>query len=161
MKVRIAKPLKAHHAPAARMRRGHEMKLEPDLMRSLLLYVEEHANRPISQLTKVEIEGYSDDAVAYHVILAEEEDLIKAIIHETHDTEDEDVVHIEYDIQRLTNRGHEFIDSVRDSRIWKKVKAGAAQAGIVTIKALFQFAVAYAKTEVEKHLGGSVLPSAS
>lgn len=158
MRVAIAKPRRPIHSPAVAMRRGHELKLNPDLMRSLLLFVEEKASRPISNISMVKISGYSDDEVAYHVLMATEADLLKADIHETPDSDDEEVVHVEFDIQRLTFRGHEFLDTVRDGKIWKQVKAGAAKAGVASAKALFQFALAYSEAKVKALLAGDTAP---
>ncbi|WP_442580730.1 DUF2513 domain-containing protein [Mesorhizobium sp. ASY16-5R] len=129
------------------------MKLEPDLLRALFLYVEEHAKRPISSLEDIQLHGWAADAVAYHVILAEEAGLLKAIIEDIPDTEDAERFHVVYNVQRLTSRGHEFLGTVRDPKHWRIVKDGAKKAGIATISSLFGIAEAYAKIKVTEFLG--------
>jgi hypothetical protein len=41
------------------------MKLEVDLVRQLLLHIEEHAKRPISDLNSIKIDGWMDDQIDY------------------------------------------------------------------------------------------------
>jgi hypothetical protein len=52
-------------------------------------------------------------------------------------------------IRALTWNGHEFLDSVRDTGIWAKVKERAAKLPSAPLSILAGIAVA----EVKKHLG--------
>ncbi|MVA50947.1 DUF2513 domain-containing protein [Agrobacterium vitis] len=79
-----------------------DMKLEIDLLREVLLFVEEKAARPLNEIEQVSIPGYEDAAVAYHIILAEEAGLLVAQIDTLPDTDDDAVLHVGYSIQRLT-----------------------------------------------------------
>ncbi|WP_210358969.1 DUF2513 domain-containing protein [Sphingomonas beigongshangi] len=56
-------------------------------------------------------------------------------------------------IDGITWEGHDFLDSVRDPRIWKLTKAGAEQAGGFSVEMLKALAKGILKTQVEKHSG--------
>ncbi|MAW98387.1 MAG: hypothetical protein CMN72_01805 [Sphingomonas sp.] len=59
-------------------------------------------------------------------------------------------------IEGITWEGHDFLDSVRDPRIWKLTKAGAEQAGGFSVEMLKALAKGILKTQVEKHSGIAV-----
>lgn len=59
-------------------------------------------------------------------------------------------------IDGITWEGHDFLDSVRDPRIWKLTKAGAEQAGGFSVEMLKALAKGILKTQVEKHSGIAV-----
>lgn len=129
------------------------MKLEMDLLRDLLLYVEEHANRPVSEIEDISLDGWQPDEVAYHVILAEEDGLIKAVIEMLPDDTDLALTHVVYTVQRLTSRGHELLGAIREPRHWKVIKDGSKKAGLATIGAIVSFAEAYVKAKANQYLG--------
>jgi Hypothetical protein (DUF2513) len=135
---------------------GIDMKLEPDLIRELLIYVETHATDPISELEEIVIAGWTAATIQYHVILASEANFIVADIVEVPDGENEKITHISYTVSRLTFQGHEFLGTVRDSKHWKAIKTGAASAGIATISAIAIFAGEYAKNEIARKFGISL-----
>ena len=59
-------------------------------------------------------------------------------------------------IEGITWEGHDFLDSVRDPRIWKLTKVGAEQAGGFSVEMLKALAKGILKTQVEKHSGIAV-----
>lgn len=122
------------------------MKLEVDLIRDLLLFVEVNAARPVSHLESIALEGWSEDQIAYHIILAEEDGLIKALVDEVPGNDDPENIYVTYTINRLTSRGHELLGVVRQPKHWRIIKAGAAKAGVATIGALFSLGQAYMAT---------------
>ncbi|MGV1913162.1 MULTISPECIES: DUF2513 domain-containing protein [Rhizobium/Agrobacterium group] len=129
------------------------MKLEIDLLREVLLFVEEKAARPLNEIEQVSIPGYEDAAVAYHIILAEEAGLLVAQIDTLPDTDDDAVLHVGYSIQRLTLKGHELIGAVRDETAWRHVKEGVRKIGSVTVSAVTGVAEAYLKQKISQVTG--------
>lgn len=56
-------------------------------------------------------------------------------------------------VTRLTWAGCDFLDSVRDPKIWQRTKDGAAKAGGFTIELLVDLAKGLVKKQVEEHTG--------
>lgn len=48
-------------------------------------------------------------------------------------------------VTRMTWKGHEFIDSVRDGEVWKWVKQGGAKIGNASVALMWELAKAYGK----------------
>lgn len=117
------------------------MKLNKDLVRKILLAVEEsdHDPRTFMGLT---IDGEDQKHVAYHVMLMDEAGLIEAVDVGSMSTFD-------YRPVRLTYQGHEFLDAIRDKEIWRKTKSAAETAGNASIAFLWEIA----KAEVKVRLG--------
>ncbi|MDX1004622.1 DUF2513 domain-containing protein [Sinorhizobium medicae] len=132
---------------------GRDLKLEMDLLRELLLYVEKNADRPHSDLENIEIDGWSKEQIEYHVVLAFEDGLIKARIDELPDFEDAGILHIDYSVHRLTMRGHNFLGSIVEPSNWEAIKGGAKKAGAVTTSLLYSIAEAYVKQRVTEITG--------
>jgi len=57
-----------------------------------------------------------------------------------------------WQVERITWKGHEFIDGIRDPEIWRQTKAGAAKVGSFSIKTIADIAVAIAKSRLEQLL---------
>jgi hypothetical protein len=56
-------------------------------------------------------------------------------------------------IKRLTWEGHDFLDSVRDPKIWDKTKQGAEAAGGFTVDLLKELAKGLVKKQIEEWTG--------
>lgn len=56
-------------------------------------------------------------------------------------------------INKITWRGHDFLDSVRDPEVWQKTKDGAAVAGGFTVDLLGDLAKGFIKTKIKQHTG--------
>lgn len=96
------------------------MKRDMDLVRRILLTME--ADAPASGTDGIEIDGYDDETVAYHVIIMGEAGLLVVIDGST-------LAGVNAIPERLTWAGHEFIESVRDDAQWGNVKTQAEKAG--------------------------------
>ena len=156
MPLRVTFPYRKpdlRHAIRIPLNKGDDMKLEMDLLRDLLIYVEEEAKEPISDLQDIKIGDWTESDIAYHVILAEEGGAIKAIIDYLPNPENPDVPDVAYSIQRLTFNGHELLGSIREPKHWKAIKSGAKSAGVATVGALGTYAQAYMKLQISKYLG--------
>ncbi len=124
------------------------MKLEVDLVRQLLLHIEEHATRPISDLDNIEIGGWTEDQVDYHVVQLADAEFIEAAIDRVPDNEDPSVMHVIYSVRRLTYKGHEFLETVRDDSVWRVVKEKAKAVGALTLPVIAQIGGAYVKSQI-------------
>lgn len=106
------------------------MQRDMDLIRKLVFAVEEiETYRDTSDFV---IEGQSQEAIAYHLVLMAEANLITA----TKVTMDHRGPP-ELRVERLTWAGHDFADVARSDTIWAKVTAGVkSRAGSVSLDVL-------------------------
>ncbi|MBB04789.1 MAG: hypothetical protein CML03_04620 [Pseudooceanicola sp.] len=54
---------------------------------------------------------------------------------------------------RLTSRGMDFLEAIREDTAWNKIKRGAAKVGDVGLNLLVDMAIASLKLELEKRVG--------
>jgi len=55
--------------------------------------------------------------------------------------------------KRLTYRGHEFLDTVRDGEVWELTKTGAEKVGGASLTLIFELGKAYCKQVLKDRLG--------
>ena len=102
------------------------MKRDFDLIRLILLEIERTPTYGDS--VDLQLDGYNDDQVTYHIALLSELGLVtggKRVIGSP----------TWFGI-RLTWDGHEFLDASRDNERWAKAKSIAGKLGSVTIAVL-------------------------
>ena len=95
------------------------MERDSDLVRALLLYFEAKQDfRPIKS-NEITIPGYDSRAIVYHVDLMYEGGFLSCepIVSSTSNRLIEAIPF------RLTWKGHEFLDAMRNESVWKQVKA--------------------------------------
>ena len=93
------------------------MKRDPDLVRELLLALEEKSdNRLVNDL---EVDGYSKEEVQYHLILMHEAGLVRG---ETSRRGSVSLVVKHVSPAGLTWNGHEFLEAARNDTFWQKAK---------------------------------------
>lgn len=155
MRVKYLKQnlIESGHSRKVHMIRRDNVKLEMDLLRDLLLYVEENASRPYNDLEDISLEGWTEDQVTYHVVLAEEDGLLTATIDELPDNDDPVIVHVTYSIHRLTSKGHELLGTIREPAAWGAVKSGVNKVGAVTVSVVTAVAQAYLKQKITEYSG--------
>src|SRR5690606_35574221 len=109
------------------------MKMNPDLLRAILLYAEKHEDDNDSYLV-AKIDDYTPKEIGRHTkLLAEDDFLDLNHVKHTSDHSMHDVF-----IRRLTKKGHDFIAAYREPKVWKKVKTTLLEKGIgITMEALF------------------------
>jgi hypothetical protein len=120
------------------------VKLDKELVREILLAVEA-ADKP-DRWIPLAISGKSDVETSYHVMLLAEAGFLKA-----HDVGG--MNSFEWQATRLTYRGHEFLDVVRDPEIWRRTKEGAEKAGVSAVGMLLEIGKAYGKQLLKERLG--------
>jgi hypothetical protein len=120
------------------------MKLDKDLVREILLTIEAH-DEP-EGLIDLHIDDRPAEEISYHVRLLDEAGLLAAL-----DTGGMDF--FRWQPLRLTYRGHEFLDTVRDEEIWRRTKAGAEKAGVAGLSMLLDVGKAISKQILKERLG--------
>ena len=118
------------------------MKLDKDLVRNLLLQIEAKPD-PIG-LIEITVAGHPREEVAYHIQILDEAGFIKAEDLSSYDGYD-------WRAERLTFDGHEFLDTVRDAKIWRRTKEIAKSTGVASVKALFEIGKSVAKQSLIAH----------
>jgi hypothetical protein len=99
-------------------------KRDMDLVRTILLELEK---RPFhTAYTRLEIEGYDDETLLYHVMIMAQAGLIEA--RKASDTN--------WQVQWLTWEGQDFLDAARDESRWQKATAVITQVGGLTFDVL-------------------------
>ncbi|HTT46912.1 MAG TPA: DUF2513 domain-containing protein, partial [Pseudolabrys sp.] len=93
---------------------------------------------------KIAVEGYNEEAIAYHLSLLQERGLIEV-------PDGQPMIGIVF--TRLTWEGHDFLDAVRDPEIWQKTKQGADAIGSFSFDLVKQLAIGLIKTKIEEHTG--------
>lgn len=121
------------------------MKLDKDLVREILLAVEKSQEDPLGW-TQLNLDGREALDVSYHVMLLHEAGFI---VGEDLSSDDG----LEWLPKRLTYRGHEFLDTVRDGEVWRRTKAGAEKAGVAGLGVLLELGKAYGKEILKEKLG--------
>lgn len=91
------------------------MKRNLDLIRNILFAVENSNSIDVSlTLNSLSKLHRDQDLILYHVFLLDDVGFIIGIIDET-------APYIS--IARLTNEGHDYLDSIRDDSVWKQTKS--------------------------------------
>lgn len=103
------------------------MKRDMDLIRKLLLAVEanEHAAAP----QKIEIDGYTAEAIGYHAFLLGEAGLADVVSSTHHQRESP-----EARILHLTWAGHDFLDTARENQAWEQARDMIEKTGGASIQ---------------------------
>lgn len=110
-----------------------------DLVREILLFVESRS--ATVDYLKVQIDGYSEREINYHVYLLMQQKFITGT--------EPPLRHARVVVTGLTWNGHEYLDTVRSDTVWKKTKErlnGAAS---------FDLALQIAKEVIVKSVMGA------
>ena len=123
------------------------MKRDMDLLRTILLQIEEN-DQGFGGDVEIELQGVEEQVIAEHLRLLLEAGLIdgEGIPDDTYDFD-------RVAPTRLTWKGHDFVDSVRDQEIWRKTKEGAISAKGFTLELLQDLAKGSIKKQLEDRTG--------
>ncbi len=123
------------------------MKRDMDLIRELLLKLESWPmeRRDVVQIRPdaVATKEHSPHEIDYHLTLLKEAGFVDF------PQESESAFYF----RAITWKGHEFLDSVRDPKIWAKTKEGAFAAGGFTLDLLSDLAKGFLKKQIEERTG--------
>lgn len=126
------------------------MKRDMDLVRELLLTLESYPSEYGDVFSfklgdrEMAMEGRTDSEIMYHLELLRAHDLVEC-------PGSQPMTGITF--SGLTWAGHDFADSVRDSKIWHATKEGAEKAGGWTFDLLIALAKGLVKKKLEDHTG--------
>ena len=126
------------------------VKMSADAIRDLLLEMESRQGsvtfeidvRPVCQLDG-RLAQYDHETLRHNLMLM----LEKGYFNGTQDSG------FTFTVNRLTVAGSEFLETVRDPKIWEKAKKGAEDAGGFTVDVLKDLAKGLLKKQIEKHTG--------
>ena len=121
------------------------MKRDMDLMRKILLRIEERSDVPPKTLS---INDFLDFHENIHVISLHIDLMCDAGLVEVMDTSYDGEVK-DYIITRLTLAGYEYLDAIRNYSVWQKVKKRIEVIGGATLDVIKQLAI----KELSKELG--------
>jgi hypothetical protein len=127
------------------------MKRNMDLIRELLLKLEAYSNPPgtIAIIDpyrgQFNIDGYSSDELAYHLALIREAGFIESPGSQP--------AGVGITFRRLSWDGHDYLDAVRDPKIWQKTKGSAEAVGSFTFDLVKDLAKGFIKTKIKEHTG--------
>ena len=99
------------------------MKRNLDLIKHILL-VREESNNEVLENEDFVTDNFDYEAVSYHIALLIDEDYIKTQPIPTLSS-----ASCQYLVFRLTSKGHDFLDSIRDENIFNKAKSKLADIG--------------------------------
>jgi len=122
-------------------RRRLDMERNMDLIREMLLRVAADPKLDGSKhfvFTKDNLEGYSQEELNYHVDLLFEAGFVAG----SPDSNPNPM------ISKLTWKGHEFVDTIRDSGIWNSVKERLKGLPSVALSVVAEIAIAEAKKRI-------------
>ena len=125
------------------------MKLNHDCIRDVLLDIEEHSTLgkffTIEQMTDREkLSKYSAKEITYTLVKLKEANIIDASFQPPINNG----IYYFANIGNLTYSGHEFLDNIRDPKIWKITKDKAGKIGSFAISTLAACAVQVGKEKL-------------
>lgn len=116
------------------------MKRDMDLVRQILITIEDYEHGFAPEV--IEVPGYDEETVGYHLVLLEEAGLIRATVTTGFGEQSPSATP-----ERLTWAGHEFVASARNETVWAKVKTiVVAKGGSVSFEVLKFLVVETAKS---------------
>lgn len=124
------------------------MRLDPNCIRSVLIYVEENTTYYSScTLTVYDLNSifpdYDFDTVMYHIDQCAQSGFFSAF-------STDQIENVE--IKGLSPAGHQFLDNVRNDNIWNKVKNIGDELGSQSLSALAQIAANVVTEIIRKKL---------
>ena len=103
------------------------MKRDMDLIREILLFVEEHAPYPNGDSVSFKKDGVSDLDISFHIGLLENAKFVVAPSNsEVHGSYLYKKYHV---VVSITWQGYEFLDKIRDEKQWKRIKQMLSKTG--------------------------------
>lgn len=123
------------------------MKRDWELVREILLKIESLDSIKQCAVRPQDIEGYTEENVSYHIYLLDQAGLIEAAVQKHHNTGIKGLAY------NLTWSGHELLDAIRDSDIWRETKSIVKQTGGFSLELLTALAKGFLKKKVEQHTG--------
>jgi hypothetical protein len=123
------------------------MKRDPDLVRNILLALENKAgSNDVVTAKKMTLDSWSEEEINYHLLLLLEADYIKG---KDSSSDNRTIVFV----TRLTWEGHEFLDAARDNGRWEKAKSAISKVGGWSFEVIKPILIELAKDAIKTSLG--------
>ncbi|WP_101698533.1 DUF2513 domain-containing protein [Clostridium minihomine] len=125
------------------------MRLNPDCVRDILLYIENAPYREIITPEEIveNVSGYNLDEIEYACEKLEEGNLINADIKTYSDG------NLAIYISSISYNGHQFLENIRKDEIWDGVKNVASKIGTNSLSALSQISSSVVLSLIKAHFG--------
>lgn len=125
------------------------MELNHDCIRTILLDLEQYSTLgkfiTVDQLAEYEnLTDYSKQEITYALVKLKEADFIDAAFQPPIN----EGLYYFANIGNLTYSGHEFLDSIRDPKIWKLTKEKAGKIGSFALSTLAAYAIQVGKEKL-------------
>jgi hypothetical protein len=91
------------------------------------------------------VEGYSPEEIDYHLSLIREAGFI--------DSPGTQLAGVGVTFRRLSWKGHEFLDTVRNPEVWRETKSGIAKIGGASAELVWEIAKGFVKHLAKEKLG--------
>lgn len=131
------------------------MKLKPDCIRDVLLYLESELEVDLTKynFTKINLEQlidhfsciYNEEDIWYTVYNLKE---IRFIDGRINDAGSNKTMFCE--IENITWNGHQFLNTIRPTSVWEATKSGASKLGIMSVSALSMISSEITKAIITK-----------
>ena len=123
------------------------MKRDLDLVRKLLLDLEEKSDNEFAN--DIEVDGYSEEEVRYHLVLMYEAGLLRGEIRTRGPISVSKVVEHVYPVG-LTWDGHEFLEAARNDTFWQRAKEMVkSKSGALSMELVKEVLIAMARKSVD------------
>lgn len=127
------------------------MKLNPDCIRDVLLYLEENLEvkdgHKFSEITLTQLQEslaqYSKEDIFYSIYNLHQIHFIEGRINDVNDMK-----MFFCEINNITWNGHQFLNTIRPTTVWEATKAGASKLGIMSMHALSKIAMKIAEAVI-------------
>ncbi|HBJ1648221.1 TPA: DUF2513 domain-containing protein [Clostridium botulinum] len=118
------------------------MQLNNDCIRDILLYIEANTdfNHKFTDISKMlNFLSYDENTLYYHIHMISQADLVERVISG-------DMKPLK--VSSLSWEGHQYLDNIRDNKIWSIIKDNTSKLSSVSLKIL----VSLAPKIIEKYL---------
>jgi len=123
------------------------MKRDLTLVREIMMYLEKEL-LPYQNISSIEMKKFHQDNIEYiilceHITLLEENNLIECYFIKNLDNT------VENKVLRITNSGHDFLDTFRNENIWNKTNEKLKEVGSYS----FEFLLEIGKNHLKQQMG--------
>lgn len=129
------------------------MKRDMDVVRAVLLAFEA-SEESVDRIDDLPIAGYDKSVIWHHAVILADKGYLVDVHREARMSGDDYVLLVHEGTEyRLSWEGHEYLDAVRDPKVWAKTKEGAKKVGSSSVDVLWAIARELIKSNLRRHTG--------
>ena len=129
------------------------MKRDMDVVRDVLLAFEDSAEA-VDRIDDLSISGHDRSVIWHHAMILADKGYLVDVHRDVRMSGDDYVLLVQEGAEyRLSWDGHEYLDAVRDPKIWAKTKEGAKKVGSSSVDVLLAIARGLIKSKLKRHIG--------